>query len=206
MKVNALLDDASTKTYVNADVAAKLGLNGKTDKIMVNVLNGRVEMFETKPVSVELKSITGNVNMNVSAYTANRVTGNMRVIDWNRQKGRWIQLENIDFPRTSTRQVVDVLVGLDCAELHCAIEKVRGRPGEPIARRTPLGWTCIGHPDINCNREISQTNFTYFISDQSQIENLTGSVNQLYKIGDVSSYIESIPKFITKDISAVTNR
>ena len=32
MKVNALLDDASIKTYVNADVAAELGLNGKQTK------------------------------------------------------------------------------------------------------------------------------------------------------------------------------
>lgn len=126
IKVNALLDDASTKTYVNADFAAELKLNGKTDKITVNVQNGRVEMFETKPVRVELKSIIRNVSMNVSAFTANRVTGNMTVIDWNRHKGRWIQLENIDFPRTSTRQVVAVLIGLDCAELHCAIEEVRG--------------------------------------------------------------------------------
>ena len=155
MKVNALLDAASTKTYVNADVAAELGLNGKADKITVNVLNGRVEMFETKHVSVELMSITGNVSMNVSAYTANRVTGSTTVIDWNRQKGRWIHLENKDFPRTSTRQVVDVLIGLDCAELHCAIEDVRGRPGEPIARRTPLGWTCIGHPGINFSRNFT---------------------------------------------------
>ena len=32
MKVNALLDDASTKTYVNADVATELGLNGKKNR------------------------------------------------------------------------------------------------------------------------------------------------------------------------------
>ena len=28
IKVNALLDDASTKTYINSDVAAELGLQG----------------------------------------------------------------------------------------------------------------------------------------------------------------------------------
>ena len=28
MKLNALLDDASTKTYINADIAAELGLSG----------------------------------------------------------------------------------------------------------------------------------------------------------------------------------
>lgn len=86
LKINALLDDASTKTYLNADVAAELGLQGRTEKVTVNVLNGQAETFETKPVSVELKSVTGSVSMTVSAYTVNRVTGNMPVVDWNKYK------------------------------------------------------------------------------------------------------------------------
>ena len=45
LKVNALLDDGSTKSYINADVAAELGLQGKTEKVMGNVLNGQVETF-----------------------------------------------------------------------------------------------------------------------------------------------------------------
>ena len=32
LKVNALLDDGSTKSYINADVAAELGLQGKNRK------------------------------------------------------------------------------------------------------------------------------------------------------------------------------
>ena len=53
IKVNALLDDGSTKSYINADVAAELGLQGKTEKVLVNVLNGQVESFESKPVEFE---------------------------------------------------------------------------------------------------------------------------------------------------------
>ena len=75
VQINALLDDANTKTYVNADVAAELGLQGRTEKVTVNVLNGQVETFEIKPISVELKSITGDVSMIVNAYTVNRVKG-----------------------------------------------------------------------------------------------------------------------------------
>ena len=37
VKVNALLDDASTKTYINSDVAAELGVQGTTEKVTVNV-------------------------------------------------------------------------------------------------------------------------------------------------------------------------
>ena len=56
LKINALLDDASTKSYVNADVAAELGLHGKTEKMTVNVLNGQIETFQTKPVNMEVMS------------------------------------------------------------------------------------------------------------------------------------------------------
>ena len=125
VQINALLDDASTKTYVNADVAAELGLQGRTEKVTVNVLNGQVETFETKPKSVELKSITGDVSMIVNAYTVNRVTGNMPVVDWNKYKQRWPHLINIDFPCSSRRPVVDMRIGLDCIDLHLALQEVR---------------------------------------------------------------------------------
>ena len=50
VKINALLDDAGTKTYVNADVTAELGLQGHPQKVKANVLIGKVETFETTPV------------------------------------------------------------------------------------------------------------------------------------------------------------
>ena len=86
LKINALLDDASTKSYLNADVAAELGLQGRTEKMTVNVLNGQVETFETKPINVELMNITGNVSTMVNACTVDRVTGNMPVVEWNKFK------------------------------------------------------------------------------------------------------------------------
>ena len=82
IKVNALLDEASTKTYLNVDVAAEHGLQGHPQSVTVNVLNGQTENFETTPVEVELESLDGNVMTIISAFTAERVTGNMKVIDW----------------------------------------------------------------------------------------------------------------------------
>ena len=88
LKINALLDDASTKTYVNADVAAELGLQGKLQKVKVNVLNGQVETFETTPVECILESLRGK-SFKITALTTNRVTGNMRVTDWSTCADRW---------------------------------------------------------------------------------------------------------------------
>ena len=69
IKVNALLDEASTKTYINADVASELRLQGISRKVSVNVLNGQTETFETMPVDVELESLDGSVSKTVSAFT-----------------------------------------------------------------------------------------------------------------------------------------
>ena len=73
VKINALLDDVSTKTCVNADVAAELGLQGHPQKVKVNVLNGQVETFETTPVYCILESLDEK-SFKITALTKNRVT------------------------------------------------------------------------------------------------------------------------------------
>ena len=188
LRVNALLDDASTKTYVNADVAAELGLQGRTERVKVNVLNGQIETFETKPIDVTLQSVAGNVSMKINAYTVNKVTGNMPVVDWNRYKQQWPHLRNIDFPASSRKVIVDVLIGLDCADLLYAIEERRGKPGDPIARLTPLGWTCVGSPGTYYEPTL-QTNFvyTYFLREQTEIEQVNRTLKKFWEIEDVSS-------------------
>jgi len=141
IKVNALLDEASTKTYLNADVAAELGLQGHPESVTVNVLNGQTETFETTPVEVELESLDGNVKITISAFTAERVTGNMKVIDWEKYAAKCTHLRGIQFRNSSIRPMLDLLIGVDHAELHYPFKDVRGQPGEPVARLTPLGWT-----------------------------------------------------------------
>ena len=103
--------------------------------------------------------------MVVNANKVNRVTGNMPVVDLNTFKTQRAILQNIDFQSSPSRPVVDMSIGLDCADLLYAIQEVRGRPGEPIARLTPLGWTCVGNPDSN-RHEVIHTNFASIYIDK----------------------------------------
>ena len=77
---------------MNADVTTKLGLQGNTKTVKVSVLNGQVEIFETKPIDVTLQSLNGNVSMTINAYRVYKVTANMPVVDWNRYKEHWPHL------------------------------------------------------------------------------------------------------------------
>jgi len=90
LQVNALLDDGSSRSYVNADVAAELGLIGKSQRIAVRVLNGRHEEFDTMPVALQLNSIDGSIKKTFNVLTTKKATGGMKTIDWTKHRHRII--------------------------------------------------------------------------------------------------------------------
>ncbi|MCG7875450.1 MAG: hypothetical protein N0C90_03895 [Candidatus Thiodiazotropha endolucinida] len=104
----------------------------------------------------------------------------MTVVDWYKYKKQWPHLKSIDFQRCASKPIVDILIGQDCASLHYALEEVRGKPGEPVARLTPLGWTCIGNPRPS-DRPVLQTNFacTFFVKNVSEIEMLNKDLEEV---------------------------
>ena len=183
IKVNGLLDEASTKTYLNADVAAELGLQGHPQSVTVNVLNGQTETFETTPVKVELESLDGNVKTTISGSTAERVTGNMKVISRGKYAGKCTHLKGIQFPNPGIRPIVDLLIGVDYAELHYSFKDVRGQPGEPVARLMPLGWTCTGTVSgLRGGDYQSSFAHTYLVREHSDADEISGLLRQFWQI------------------------
>ncbi|PFX22389.1 hypothetical protein AWC38_SpisGene13097 [Stylophora pistillata] len=165
VQVNALLDEGSSKAYLNSDVAAELGLEGRPHQLTVKVLNDNQEKLNSSIVEFTIHSLDGKVHKSTSAYTAERVTGNIQVVNWNLYKYKWKHLKSIKFPRVGPRPIDDLLIGVDQAELLCSLEDVTGKPGEPIARLTPLGWTCIGRRGLQT--DTVQTNFTFVVNQDS---------------------------------------
>ena len=171
VKVNALLDEGSSRSYLNSDVAAELGLEGRPHELTVKVLNDNQEKLDSSVVEFMINSLDGKVRKPASAYTTERVTGHMQVVDWSLYKSKWKHLKGIKFPQVGPRPIVDLLIGVDQADLLYSLDDVRGKPGEPIARLTPLGWTCIGKPELQADRV--QTNFTFLVNhDSHELNNL----------------------------------
>ena len=62
-----------------------------------------------------------------------------------------------------------MMIGIDYAELHYSIKDICGQPGEPVARLTNLGWTCIGAADvISGGTPSAHLNMTYFVHQQEK--------------------------------------
>ena len=63
----------------------------------------------------------------------------MRVTDWSICAEQWPHLREIAFHQLGSRPIVDLLIGLDSANLHYSFKDVIGEPGQPIARLSHLG-------------------------------------------------------------------
>lgn len=142
IKINTILDDGSTTSYLNKDVAAKLGVTGEKETVEVNVLNGRSETLNTMNVGFILQSTSRNLEIPMT--TVREVTGKLEPVNWREMKDQWAHLKDIGFPSLSKKGKVDLLIGLDYAELHRSMGEMVGEQGAPVARLTPLGWTCVG--------------------------------------------------------------
>jgi len=182
VRINALLDDGSTKSYLNEDVANSLGLKGEPVSLSVRMLNDTIANIESRMVSVNLESCDGRVKKVATAQTTKRVTGNMLAIDWASQKDKWSHLIDVEFPSLGKRPIIDMLIGLDLSDLHCALKEVRGKPGEPIARLTPLGWTSVGPTG---SQDSIHTQLSFFVHEEKQLDHL---IQQMWEMEDPQSH------------------
>ena len=119
----------------------------------------------------------------INTFTAERVTGNMKVIDWGKYAAKCTHLKGIEFPNPAICPIVDLLTGGDYAELHYTFKHVQGQPGEPVTRLTPLGWTCTGTVSglIGGNYQSSFAH-TYFVQEQSNTDKISSLIRQFWEI------------------------
>ena len=117
------------------------------------------------PLDVTIESLDGEFSKDIKVKTCpKRVTGNYKLENWKQSKNRWSPLKKCDFAEPAQEGLVDLLIGVDNAELHYSRADVRGEEGDPVARLGPLGWTCIGSPEgkqwTGARSHISRTLFT----------------------------------------------
>eukprot|EP00795_Rhopilema_esculentum_P003689 gene3689-14952_t len=115
----------------------------------------------------------------------------MKVIQWSHLADKWPHLKHIDFPDTGLRPIVDLLIGIDYLDMHYSYEEVRGQEGEPIARRTPLGWTCVGCPE---GKKIPDTHFsktTLFTTSRSDVDEINSTMKKFWDIDSAGTFTQT---------------
>ena len=94
---------------------------------------------------------------------------------------------------------------MDYPELHQSIREIRGEVGEPIARLTPLGWTCVGKTLMSQKVRI-QSHFvnrvSMFASNQNDLSIINSTLKMFWEIENVSSDV----KLLSPDDDLILNQ
>ena len=143
VRATALLDSGSDCSYITTKLEKALSLQGTPTEVQTTVLGGSTVSNNTRRVSVEVCHDDDVNTTTVNAFVLPVITAEVESVDWSNSKAQWKHLQSIPFsaPADST---VDILIGVDAAQLHSSIDEKCGQPGEPVARKTPLGWVCFG--------------------------------------------------------------
>ena len=132
----ALLDPASTHSFVKKSLLDKLSVKGTKTKLNLSTMN---HASETKTHFFRLK-VQGHEGHTIYLNRAHQVEDIPvpNVTLW----GNYSHLSGLAVPDPSD---VTLLIGQDCSEALIPYEVRKGLPNEPYAVRTILGW-CISGP------------------------------------------------------------
>ena len=83
-----------------------------------------------------------------------------------------------------------MLIGVDYPGFHFSLKDIRGKPGEPIGRPTPLGWICIGKPN-NTTTSWHQNQFTrsYFSSTNGELVKIGDNIKKFWDVKNISGKV-----------------
>ena len=146
-RIVAMLDTGSNTTCIDEDLARTLRCKRRSDTISksVSMLDG-VKILQSYTCEVILTSGDGLTTQIIIAHTIKNMTEGTSVVDWSKAKKKFAHLRDVPFDAVKRDAKIELLIGSDNAFLFAITDGTlrEGARGEPIAYRTPLGWTCIG--------------------------------------------------------------
>ena len=160
VKINALLDDGCTSAgMLSTHVAEELGLQGPANWTTTEGVGGEITTYRTFLAQVEVRPVGGSLFMKLGVQIMQQPAGSYAPIDWTKYQGEFPHLAGLPLPQPLEGEPVHLLIGSRVPNLTLALDERMGKEGDPVARKTPLGWTVTGptRPDIPPDRSAALT-------------------------------------------------
>ena len=170
----AFIDNGSDTTLCTKDLVGKLNLSSEPCEFSLTTINGEKKTRSGQEVKTNVRNINGEGDIHLDrVWTVESLPILEKDIPTEEQINHWSHLSDIEFPRLENGKV-SILIGGDVPEAHWLFEERRGKPKEPLAVRTLLGWTLLDPIGTTDRRE---TNVNFIHTDQ---EAITSQIQRLY--------------------------
>ena len=190
----AMLDGGSTCTLMHEDLANKIGINGKVEKIQLNTIRGD----DQHDVQVSGCSISPTKSSQDAIQIRKLYVSRQLPLPDNQHRdaidfSKWSHLKNLPLVEQVDHPHVTLLIGEDIPEAHQVLEYRYGlkKSDEPYAVRTKLGWYVSGPTGTNSENRAEVvshvlksehliTNNSECCEEESNLKSLEKAVNKLW--------------------------
>jgi hypothetical protein len=156
----AFIDNGSDTTLCSKDLVLELNLSSKPCEFTLTTVNGQDKSRNGQEVKSNIQSLNGDGSIQLDRFwTVESLPISEQCIPTVEEISRWSHLSDIEFPKLENAKVT-ILIGSDVLEAHWIFDERRGRPREPLAARTLLGWTLLG-PVGSVSRQEVNVNFIH---------------------------------------------
>ncbi|KAL0859420.1 hypothetical protein ABMA27_010599 [Loxostege sticticalis] len=139
---HALLDDGSTVTLLDADIAKQTGVKGPVEPLHIEAIaNTEVEAGASRRVTLTLHGDSGSYNIQARTFK-NLQLSSQTISDEDLVDCR--HLSDIEHKLKYNKVIPKLLIGQDNWHLLLARKVRRGNSRQPVASLTPLGWVLHG--------------------------------------------------------------
>ncbi|XP_044745202.1 uncharacterized protein LOC123307065 [Coccinella septempunctata] len=166
----ALLDDGSTVSLIEDNLAEYLGLNGKEDPLNICWTNSTSHKDQnSRRVKLKIRGLYENEEYEIDdVRTMTGFSLPSQNFDFSKMKNEWSHLsicpQNLFF-KNDVRPTI--LLGQDNYHLIMPRKIYEGPPNSPILSWTKLGW--IVHGKFRCKKDIlDNSNFNFFCYQESE--------------------------------------
>jgi hypothetical protein len=142
----AVLDTGSSSTIIDQGFAQHNNLPIIKGPYLKHVSYiDRQASYETTEVGLELIGQDSQFRKQIVAQTVEGFSKACFLANWAEEAKKYTHLQQISVPSSPYPPLGILLIGIDNADLFEVLEKRIGKPEEPIANLTPLGWAFMGN-------------------------------------------------------------
>ena len=142
---HAFLDSGSDATFCLESLARKLGVEEMKPTNYTMITANSEEQRSGYKVQLSIESLQGDVKFDLNdVLTTSSLPVTLQHMPSYEDLRRWPHLSDVDLPEAKEGEV-SILIGADRPDIiEKQLDKREGESGEPVAVRTPLGWTVFG--------------------------------------------------------------
>ena len=141
-----LVDSGSDITMIDSSLVKLLNIKGSTSKLSLTTVNSFDSKEEGLKVNFKIAPVdntSGHVVNVKSAWAVKDLTIPLKHTRVTKSLEQWPHLKYVYFPEVE-RKKISALLGTNVQEAFIPLEVKKGKPNEPLAIKSCIGWSILG--------------------------------------------------------------